>query len=79
MKTLTKMVSVANRVEHSSSGAVRGSVDAEYLARLARLDPKLLAPIQHRPINDQAAMAVIRPVRPAAMLTAIHWLFYDKQ
>ena len=35
-------------------------VDAEYLARLARLDPKLLAPIDHRDAETQAALAVLR-------------------
>ncbi len=35
-------------------------VDAESLARLARLDPKLLAPIHHRDANKQADLAVIR-------------------
>jgi transposase len=35
-------------------------VDAENLARLARLDPKLLYPLKHRGENSQAHMAVIR-------------------
>lgn len=35
-------------------------VDAEYLARIARLDPKLLSPVQHRGPQAQADMAVIR-------------------
>jgi len=35
-------------------------VDAEYLARLARLDPKLLSPIFHRSQEAQAHLAVIR-------------------
>ena len=35
-------------------------VDAENLARLARLDPKLLYPLQHRGENAQAHMAIIR-------------------
>ncbi len=35
-------------------------VDAEYLARLARLDPKLLAPIDHRDASCQADLAVLR-------------------
>jgi transposase len=34
--------------------------DAEYLARLARLDPKLLSPIHHRSPQAQAHLAVIR-------------------
>jgi transposase len=35
-------------------------VDAENLARLARLDPKLLYPLKHRDENPQAHMAIIR-------------------
>ena len=35
-------------------------VDAEYLARLARLDPKLLSPVFHRSQEAQAHLAVIR-------------------
>jgi transposase len=35
-------------------------IDAENLARLARLDPKLLYPLQHRGENAQAHMALIR-------------------
>jgi transposase len=35
-------------------------VDAENLARLARLDPKLLYPLKHRGEESQAHMAVIR-------------------
>jgi transposase len=35
-------------------------VDAELLARLARVDPKLLSPIQHRGESAQAALAVVR-------------------
>lgn len=35
-------------------------VDAEYLARLARLDPKLLSPIQHRSAQAQQDLAVLR-------------------
>jgi transposase len=35
-------------------------IDAENLARLARLDPKLLYPLQHRGENSQAHMALIR-------------------
>jgi transposase len=34
-------------------------VDAEYLARLARLDPKLLAPVKHRGERAQTARATI--------------------
>lgn len=35
-------------------------VDAEYLARLARLDPKLLSPVFHRSQEAQAHLTVIR-------------------
>jgi transposase len=35
-------------------------VDAENLARLARLDPKLLYPVEHRSEDSQAHMAVVR-------------------
>lgn len=35
-------------------------VDAEWLARVARLDPKLLAPIQHRGASAQVDLAQIR-------------------
>ncbi len=34
--------------------------DAEYLARLARLDPKLLAPVTHRGEQAQADLALLR-------------------
>jgi transposase len=35
-------------------------IDAENLARLARLDPKLLYPLKHRGEESQAHMAIIR-------------------
>lgn len=35
-------------------------LDAENLARLARLDPKLLAPLRHRGATSQAHLALIR-------------------
>jgi transposase len=35
-------------------------VDAEYLARLARLDPKLLSPVYHRGQQAQVHLAIIR-------------------
>src|SRR5918911_5646620 len=35
-------------------------IDAENLARLARLDPKLLYPVEHRSEDSQAHMAIIR-------------------
>lgn len=35
-------------------------VDAEYLARIGRFDPRLLAPIQHRQLDTQADLAMIR-------------------
>src|SRR4051812_29638115 len=35
-------------------------IDAENLARLARVDPKLLAPLKHREENTQAHLALLR-------------------
>lgn len=35
-------------------------VDAEYLARLARVDPRLLSPIHHRSAEAQADLALVR-------------------
>jgi transposase len=35
-------------------------VDAEYLARVGRMDPKLLAPVVHRGLTAQADLALIR-------------------
>jgi transposase len=35
-------------------------IDAESLARLARVDPKLLCPVQHRDENQQAHLAILR-------------------
>src|ERR1700688_3803855 len=42
------------------SGHKNDRIDAEKLARLARVDPKLLSPIQHRGEEAQADLAVIR-------------------
>lgn len=41
-------------------GRKTDSLDAENLARLARLDPKLLSPISHRGQDAQAHLALIR-------------------
>jgi transposase len=41
-------------------GKKNDKVDAEKLARLARLDPRLLAPIQHRGPDSQAHLALLR-------------------
>ena len=41
-------------------GKKNDKVDAEKLARLARLDPRLLAPIQHRQLDSQAHLALLR-------------------
>jgi transposase len=38
----------------------RDEIDAENLARLARLDPKLLYPLNHRGEDSQAHLAIIR-------------------
>jgi transposase len=35
-------------------------IDAENLARLARVDPKLLYPLKHRGEDSQAHMALVR-------------------
>ena len=35
-------------------------IDAENLARLARVDPKLLYPLKHRGEDSQAHMAIVR-------------------
>jgi transposase len=41
-------------------GRKTAKIDAEKLARLARLDPKLLAPIEHRGESSQVHLALIR-------------------
>jgi transposase len=41
-------------------GRKNDKLDAEKLARLARLDPKLLSPIKHRGENSQAHLALLR-------------------
>ena len=43
-----------------AEGRKTDRIDAEKLARLARLDPKLLAPIEHRGESSQAHLALIR-------------------
>src|SRR5919202_1032033 len=43
-----------------AEGRKTDRLDAEKLARLARLDPKLLAPIEHRGESSQAHLALIR-------------------
>ena len=35
-------------------------IDAEYLARLARLDPQLVSPVRHRRLETQADLGLIR-------------------
>lgn len=44
----------------SANNSKDDDVDAELLARLGRVDPKLLSPIQHRGKDAQADLAVIR-------------------
>ncbi len=44
----------------SRNDAKSDKVDAEWLARLARLEPKLLAPIQHRKRRSSEALAILR-------------------
>jgi transposase len=60
---------VANRVLVANARKVRliytnkrktDEIDAENLARLARLDPKLLYPLKHRGEDSQAHLAIIR-------------------
>ena len=41
-------------------GRKNDKIDAEKLARLARLDPKLLSPIKHRDESSQAHLALLR-------------------
>ena len=41
-------------------GRKNDRLDAENLARLARLDPKLLAPLKHRGEASQADLAIVR-------------------
>jgi transposase len=43
-----------------AEGRKNDKIDAEKLARLARLDPKLLSPIQHRGEDSQAHLALLR-------------------
>lgn len=43
-----------------AEGHKTDKIDAEKLARLARLDPKLLAPIEHRGESSQAHLVLIR-------------------
>lgn len=45
-------------------------IDAENLARLARVDPKLLYPLKHRDEESQAHMAIIRSRQ--ALVVAAH-------
>jgi transposase len=44
----------------TQSGRKNDRIDAEKLARLARVDPQLLSPIRHRGAEAQADLAVIR-------------------
>ncbi len=44
----------------TQSGRKNDRIDAQKLARLARVDPKLLSPIRHRGEQAQADLAVIR-------------------
>jgi len=50
-------------------------IDAEYLARLARVDPKLLAPVQHAGAQAQADLAVIR-AREMLVRTRTRWILH---
>ena len=44
----------------SHSDRKSDDVDAEKLARYARLDPEILRPIYHRTVEQQQALALIR-------------------
>jgi transposase len=55
------IVANARRLRLISENAVKSDhVDAETLARLGRLDPQLLAPIQHRQATTQCHLAQLR-------------------
>jgi transposase len=55
------IVANAHRVKLITQSVKKNDrIDAERLARLARVDPKLLSPIQHRGAQAQADLAVIR-------------------
>ena len=55
------VVANAHRVKLITQSVKKNDrIDAERLARLARVDPKLLSPIQHRGREAQADLAVIR-------------------
>jgi transposase len=55
------IVANAHRVKLITQSVKKNDrIDAERLARLARVDPKLLSPIQHRGPEAQADLAVIR-------------------
>jgi transposase len=61
----------------SHSDRKSDQVDAEKLARYARLDPKMLRPIAHRTVAQQEALTLIRArnlivrLRTAAMVHVI--------
>lgn len=50
-------------------------VDAESLARLARVDPQLLSPIQHREVGAQAALAMVK-ARHVAVRSRAHLILH---
>ena len=55
------IVANARRVKLISCNAQKSdTVDAEFLARLGRIDPQLLKPIQHRGEHAQLDLAIIR-------------------
>ncbi len=63
MRELGHEAIVANprRVKLITAGSRKSDrVDAVTLARLGRIDPGLLAPVQHRPEELQAALALVR-------------------
>ena len=56
-----ELVANARQVKLIYSGSRKSDrIDAEHLARLARLDPQLLRPIQHRSLEAQQDLATLR-------------------
>ena len=56
----------------SASSRKDDKLDAQMLARLARVDPQLLSPIRHRGEEAQADLNLIR-VRAALVEREPHW------
>jgi transposase len=54
-------------------GHKNDKIDAEKLARLARVDPKLLAPVKHRAETSQAHLALIRSREALVGARTLSW------